>query len=144
IINGKINGSLSGFDYIYLHYGNNKDSTLIKNNTFSFYGKVKNIISADLVIPPVSSIDEPFYIENTKININIDVSKKKYNTAEVNFIKVTSLTGTKTKLIQNDFENFSTKYSKSPDWNNKLLLKLGEFIKNNPDHPYGPDLLSKY
>ena len=88
----------------FLHYGNVKDSALVQNNIFYFTGKVYNPIRAWLSIKPVSTINKDFYLGNK--NINIKVENKKYKNFEVNFIKIDSIKGTETAILQSNFENF--------------------------------------
>ena len=112
VINGKIVGDIP--KYIYLMYGNIKDSSLIKNNEFKFYGEIKYPTRAELVIHPISSINKSFYIENSSFDIEITSEKRKYK----------------------EFKNNS-------DWKSKLSKKLNEIILKNPENQYSGDILSE-
>ena len=137
---GKIKGDSP--NYIFLEYGNVKDSSLVKKNEFFFKGKVNSPISANLIISPISTIDRAFYLENKNIEIKISVEEKKYNKLNVNFIKIDTVKGTKTAIIQSDFENFKKEHISDSDWNIILFEKLNKIIEQNPRHHYSGDLLS--
>lgn len=141
----KINGHINGYDkeYIYIDYGKIRDSALIKDNKFYFNGEVENPTIANLSIGSVSTIDKPFYIENSYIELEIIVEKKVYNDTEVNFITVDTLKGTKTAHIQRDFEIFKENNSSDIDWDNKLFKKLSQLLSENPQNGYSGDLLAE-
>lgn len=141
VLNGKIKGDSP--DYIFLHYGRIKDSSLVRNNSFSFKGKVDFPINAQLVIRPVSTINKPFYLENKNIEMEISIEKKNYKKIDVNFIKIDSVEGTETSIMQSDFENFKRKHKSDIDWNIKLFEKLNKLIEKNTKHRYSGDLLAE-
>ncbi|TGV03793.1 TlpA disulfide reductase family protein [Flavivirga rizhaonensis] len=141
VINGKINGDIP--KYIYLKYGNIKDSSLIENNEFKFYGVIKNPTKADFVIHPISSINKSFYIENSSFDIEITSEKKKYKDIELNFINIDTIFNNNTSKIQYDFENFIKEFKNSSDWESKLSNKLNELILKNPENQYSGDILSE-
>lgn len=139
-LHGKIIGDSP--NYVFLEYGNVKDSSLVKDNTFFFKGEVNFPISANLVIHPISTINKAFYLENKNIEIKIIVEEKKYKKLNVFFIKIDTIYGTKTAILESDFENFKRKHEPNTDWNEKLFKKLNEIIEQNPRHRYSGDLLS--
>tara|TARA_R110002167_G_scaffold157083_1_gene351937 strand:+ start:1754 stop:2788 length:1035 start_codon:yes stop_codon:yes gene_type:complete len=141
VINGKIVGDIP--KYIYLMYGNIKDSSLIKNNEFKFYGEIKYPTRAELVIHPISSINKSFYIENSSFDIEITSEKRKYKDVELNFINIDTIFNNNTAQIQYDFENFNKEFKNNSDWKSKLSKKLNEIILKNPENQYSGDILSE-
>ena len=122
VINGKIVGDIP--KYIYLMYGNIKDSSLIKNNEFKFYGEIKYPTRAELVIHPISSINKSFYIENSSFDIEITSEKRKYKDVELNFINIDTIFNNNTAQIQYDFENFNKEFKNNSDWKSKLSKSI--------------------
>ncbi len=142
IISGKIKGDSP--DYIYLNYGNIKDSCFVNEGKFSFTGKVAFPISAEFTIIPLSTIDKVFHIENTEININISIEKKTYKNMNVNFIKIDSVKGTISEKIQSDFKMFEITHKNDKNWNAKLFEKLHNIIEKNPANQYSADLINEF
>ena len=124
-------------------YGNIKDSSLIKNNEFKFYGEIKYPTRAELVIHPISSINKSFYIENSSFDIEITSEKRKYKDVELNFINIDTIFNNNTAQIQYDFENFNKEFKNNSDWKSKLSKKLNEIILKNPENQYSGDILSE-
>jgi len=141
-ISGEITGDVP--KYIYLYHGNERDSSKVTNGKFYFVGNVKSPVLASLDVPPVSTIEDPFYLENANIDIKVKVEKKDYKNLKVNFIKIEEFLGTETHNSQLEFESFKEKFSNSPDWNQRLYIWLKDYIAKNPKHPYGVDLLSRF
>lgn len=141
VINGKINGDIP--EYIYLEYGNIKDSSLIINNEFKFYGKISNPTSAIFSIRPTSSINKTFYIENSNFNIEVTSERKKIKDILIDFITIENAFNNNTFNIQNDFEKFTKDFENSADWKKTLLNKLNEIITKNPESQYSGDILSE-
>jgi len=143
VLNGKVIGDVP--EYIYLHYGNIKDSSIIVNDKFNFYGKVKEPTFAKLIVNPISTHDVSLYIEDTIMNIEIEIENRKLNNEmEVNFIKTKSFEGTKSVLLQSDFALFKQRNSSKKDWNIRLYKKLESIINKNPKHQYNAELLSEF
>jgi peroxiredoxin len=141
VINGKIDGDIP--KYIYLQYGNLKDSSLIIDNEFKFYGVIENPTSAVFIIHPISSMNKSFYIENSNFDIEISSEKKKYKETELYFINIDTVLNNNTAKIQYDYENFYKKFKNSDDWQSKLSEKLNEIILKNPENQYSGDILSE-
>jgi len=140
ILNGIIKGDVP--KYIYLNYGNVKDSSLVKNDKFYFTGKAAFPIEAQFSISPVSTINKRFYLENSNIKIEISVHKKDFRQIKnLNFIKIDTVIGTKTAFIRYDFENFKNRHKLDKNWKAELFKKLNKLIKKNPQHHYIGNLL---
>ncbi len=142
MLNGKISGDVPS--YIYLHYGNIKDSSLVKNNEFHFYGDVKLPTLANLHVYPISTFDIPIYLENTTIETTLEIENKEINKQIIHFITNKNTTGTKSSLLQSDFIDFKKKYSGEQDWNSKLFTKLKSLITKNSKHGYSAGVLGEY
>ena len=140
-INGRISGEIP--EYVFLKYDNKRDSSKVVNGNFIFNGKVDYVSSADIFIPPISSIDKLIYIENENINIQLSVKKISRETVELNYITIDSIQGTITSKIEKEFDKFESKNSSCKDWNHKLYKKLFKIIQKNSKNPYSADLLSR-
>jgi len=139
-LKGEIKGDIP--NYIYLEYGNIKDSSLVKNNRFHFTGRVTFPIEAQFSISPVSTIDKRFYLENTNIKMDITVHKKDFRQIKnLNFIKIDTVIGTKTALLRYDFEKFEDRHKADKNWKTELFDKLNKLIEKNPRHHYSGNLL---
>lgn len=141
LLNGTIYGDSP--EYIYLIYDDKRDSTLVVNNRFRFKGKVDSYLLAHLSTGYISTLENPFYLENSNMSIQITIENKIYKNMDVSFIKVDNLKGSKTFAIQNDFENFRHHHRNDDDWNAKLFKKLSELIEQNPDNAYAGNLLAE-
>jgi len=138
-LDGKIFGDVP--KYIYLSYGNIKDSSLVENDKFYFSGEATYPIEAELIIRPISTINKWFYLENRNIQMEITVTKKEIRNTKINFIKVDTVIGTKTSLLRQDFEDFEIKHKSDIDWKIELFKKLNVLIEQNPQHRYSGNLL---
>ncbi len=121
--------------YIYLEYEDKLDSCLIVNNRFSFNGSLKNeVSSASFKIKGKLRNFPDFYLENKKIQLEMNIEGKK----DKNYTRFTilSVKGTKTILIQKDFENFINKHKSEKDYYHLLLDKLDNVVTQNPKNPY--------
>lgn len=141
-INGLIQGDIP--EYIYLNYGNHKDSSFVKSGKFSFHGRVLHPTLADLSISPISTMENPFYIENSEIEIEISVEKKDHKGMEIHFITVNNLEGTNTILIQKDFEKFLNLTKEDSNKNLMVFEKLSSVIEQYPKHSYSANLLAQF
>lgn len=140
-LNGKIIGDYKG--YIYLNYNNIIDSNLVVNNSFYFRGKIpKNeAISSYFSTGRVSAMDKDFYLENKKIKITITIENKVIRNTHLDWITVNSITGTKTSLIEYDYEAFKHENQNKSNWQNKNYDKISQIISKNPKNQYSGDLL---
>ncbi|CAA9197438.1 DUF4369 domain-containing protein [Flavobacterium collinsii] len=140
-LTGLIHGNYEG--YLYLHYGNIKDSCIVINNKFHFKGNLSKVEVGYFSISRAAGMDKDFYLENENINIDITFEKKTVNKIELDWITINSIEGTETSLIEKDYEAFRRKYYQDKDWQIKNYRKLDEIVSKYPSHPYSLDLLSK-
>lgn len=141
VIDGVIQGDYKG--YLYLNYNNKRDSCLIEKNRFHFEGRTsnENIYMAFFSTKRVAAMDKNFYLENKNISMEIDIINRKIRETELDWIVINKITGTKTSLIEKDFEDFINKYQNDKDWLVKKYLKLDEIISENPRNQYSGELL---
>lgn len=138
-LEGGINNNYKG--YIFLNYDNKKDSCLVTNNQFYFKGKMPFADVAYFSTGRPSSMDKDFYLENENIKMDINIEKKIVNNIEFDWIIINSISGTKTSLIEKDYEDFKIKHKKDKDWQIKNYRKLDEIVSKYPKHEYSLDLL---
>lgn len=138
----KVNGDYKG--YLYLDYDAKKDSSLVINGSAFFTGTVSYPISASYSTGSISANDKNFYLENENIESEITITKKQINNYNIDWIAINQVSGTKTSLIEKDFEDYQLRFSSDKNWPNKLYEKLQKIIKQNPKHRYSGDLLSEF
>jgi thiol-disulfide isomerase/thioredoxin len=141
----ELNGTIKGEapDYIYLNYGKQRDSAIVKNNRFLFKGNISNPIEASFTIPPASAmVQDWFYLENSNINIRIILESKKIKEHKINFITIDTITGTRTSIIRSEFEKFEKSNKNKSNWNSLLFKKIDEIIEQNPSNNYSGFLLN--
>lgn len=133
VLNGTIEEDFNN-KYLYLEYENLKDSCLIINNKFEFTGKLTNepiqgIFSLKNKLTNIPT----FYLENSKIQVKLSI-KEKRDKGYFN-VKIISVKGTNTIVIQNDFKEFFKKKNEEY-FNKKLLKKLDSAVILNPNNGY--------
>ncbi|WP_310991281.1 TlpA disulfide reductase family protein [Aequorivita marina] len=140
-LNGKIEGNYSG--YLYLEYGEFKDSCLINDKKFHFQGKVDWPTSAFLMTTGYATNDRNFYVENTDMVVNISLEKRKYEEYELNWVIIDTVIGTRTSELFYDFERFKEKNFMKSNWNQLYYSKLSEIFTEHPNNDYPRSLLQE-
>lgn len=139
-INGTIKGDIPA--YIFLEYGNVKDSAQVESGKFQFKGFVEKPMEAYFSIPPISSMtDDFFYIENNNIQLDINIKKRIIKSFNINLITIDSIKGSEIELIRSDFKKFENTHENDVDWNSKLFQKLNSIITKNSNNNYSGNLL---
>jgi peroxiredoxin len=139
-INGTITGEVP--EFLYLYYNEVQDTARIENGHFEFTGKVDYPLSAYLVIPNISvMVDDYFYLENENMMLEISVENKIMKNMEVHFIKIDSISGSKTELMRREFQRFEQTNSTNSDWNAILFKNLDSIISKNPKNDFSGDVL---
>ncbi|RTY89343.1 TlpA disulfide reductase family protein [Flavobacterium sp. GT3R68] len=139
-LEGIIRTNYSG--YIYLSYNNKKDSCLVINNKFHFKGKMPIADVGYFTTSKLTSMEKDFYLENANIKIDISIETKIIKDFKIDFIKINSISGTKTSLIEKDYEDFVAKHQNDKDWQMKQYKKLDEIVSKYPNHNLTGDLLT--
>jgi thiol-disulfide isomerase/thioredoxin len=137
----KLNGNYSG--YLYLNYDKIKDSCLLNDGKAFFTGTVSYPTMAYYSTNHISASDKNFYLENKKINSEITFSKRQIGEHNIDWFTIDKISGTKTSIIEKDFESFKQKFSSDKDWQKNLYDKLQKIIVQNPKHRFSGDLLSE-
>jgi thiol-disulfide isomerase/thioredoxin len=137
-IKGKIEGNFK--KYIYLKYNNNIDSTLVKDNEFSFVGENENPVEATFYPSSPKSKKmmglAPFMLENSEIHISLKYEQSDFRGELTEFLKLDSISGSKsqelsiafTSKMKNTFHNEKEESIRKKHLYNNLL----EFIESNP------------
>lgn len=139
-ISGTINGEYS--DFIYLNYGETKDSVQIKNNSFLFEGVVEKPIQGWLNLKPYANIAW-LYIENSDIKINADYEKRLQNGKPLNLLKINSIEGSHSAEIQKEYQEFHQSNKNKENFKSLLFEKLSVFIEKNKNHPFSGTILGE-
>lgn len=143
VLEGTIKGNSP--EYIFLEYGTIKDSSTVLKNQFYFEGTIKSTVEASFFIPPASAmLDDWFYLENSKLKVNLNIEKKNLRGHDISLIKIDTLMGSKTEVIKKDFNDFEKLNRYSATWNDQLFNKLEEVIGTNSNSAYSGHLLAKY
>src|SRR5690606_38980977 len=82
-----------------------------------------------------------FYLENEEINSGVTFSKKQIGQHNIDWFTIDDISGTRTSIIEKDFEEFKLKFHSDTNWKQKLYGKLQKIIQQNPKHRYAGDLL---
>ncbi|MBR9916012.1 MAG: AhpC/TSA family protein [Algicola sp.] len=139
-LTGIIDGNYSG--YIYLNYGQIKDSTKVKNNSFQFNGMVARPIQGSLKLEGYTTIDQ-IYIENSDISIQTDYKKIINNNQPLNVLKINDVKGSYSAKIQNEYKEFYQANQNKENFKSLLYEKLKVFIKKNKSHPLSGTILGE-
>lgn len=137
-ISGTINGEYSG--YIYLNYGVVKDSVKVENNSFKFNGIVKAPIQGSLILEGYSTV-AGIYIENSDIKIKADFKTIENEGQILKILKIKEITGSKTAIIQDEWNEFFQSNSNKENFNELLYEKLKKLISDNPKHSFNVNRL---
>lgn len=139
VLNGTIKGDIP--EYLFLHYGDVKDSVLVEKGQFHFKGNVNGPTAAEFSILGASAMTKDyFYLENENMKMVVHVEIKSMKGYDINFISIDSMSGSKTELIRKDFEYYESAHNKDDDWNTKLFNKLDVIISNNPGNDYSSNV----
>ncbi|TDU43494.1 thiol-disulfide isomerase/thioredoxin [Gelidibacter sediminis] len=139
-LKGTINGDYS--DYIYLNYGNVKDSTKVLNNSFEFNGMVKTPIPGSLNLQGYYTSAD-IYIENSDILIQADFKTQIQNEIKYNVLKINDIKGSYSARIQNEYKEFYQANQNKENFKSLLYEKLKSFIEENKNHPLSGTILAE-
>jgi len=140
-LKGTINGDYS--DYIYLNYGNVKDSVKVLNNRFEFNGIVKAPIQGSLNLEGHFFTVAHIYIENSDILVKADYKKETQNGHTTNALSINSIIGSKSFLIQEEYKNFFQANQNKENFKSLLYDKLKSFIEENKNQPLSGTILGE-
>ncbi|MBU3820825.1 AhpC/TSA family protein [Flavobacteriaceae bacterium XHP0103] len=139
-ISGTINGKYSGF--IYLNYGQSKDSVKVKNNSFRFDGIVKNPIQGWLNLELDSNVAW-LYVENSNIIVETNYEKGIQNGKPFNILKIKDIKGSHSADIQKEYKEFYQANQDKDNFKSLLYTKLKDFIAKNKKHPFSGTILGE-
>lgn len=139
-LSGKIIGNYS--DYIYLNYGNVKDSVKVENNTFKFNGMVERPIQGSLNLAGYTTIAH-IYIENSAIIIQTSYEKIINNDQPLNVLKINDVKGSYSSKIQDEYKDFYQANQNKENFKILLYEKLKTFIETNKSHPLSGTILGE-
>lgn len=132
VLNGTIRGNYSG--YIYLSYGNVKDSALVQNNSFRFIGRVDKPVKAWLNLRPYANIVWVF-LENSAITMEGDFSTTIQRGEQINLYRVTNISGSYSQKILDYYRSFCNENRDKEDFNTLHLQELKRMFTQNPASP---------
>lgn len=139
-LDGSIKNNYSG--YIYLSYEDKVDSCLIKNNHFIFKGKIKNeIVQASFSFKNKRNTRPDLYLEKSKIFIDLTIEDRKVQDYTLAIINITKAKGTKTAIIQEEYENFKNNFQDKNNYYKKMLEKVESIVERNPKNPFSSSIL---
>jgi peroxiredoxin len=141
-INGVLHGDYEG--YLYLNYGQFRDSSLVQNGKFSFEGKIPNdvVYSTYFSTQRTSAMNKNFYLENKDIQMDISIEERKINDYPIDWFTINEISGTETSLIEKDYDSFKENHQHDSDWRNKNYRKIDEIVTKYPRSQYAGELVS--
>jgi len=141
VLEGELKSNYSG--YLYLEYEEKIDSCLLKDNKFLFKGILSKSPSPGnfSLKTKTSAMEKDFYLENSKMKIELSLKEKKIKEFDVVFFKIEKLTGNKTFLIQKDLDKFVELHHSDKDFSEKLHQKALKIITADPQSKYSTSLL---
>ena len=115
---------------------------MVVNNKFHFEGKTSSeiVYEAYFSTNRTAAMDKNFFIENENINVEITIVNRKINTTEFDWIIIDAVSGTKTSLIDKDYEEFKLRHENDSDWQSKNYRKIDEIVTQNPKSQYALEL----
>jgi hypothetical protein len=119
--------------YIFLNYGAEKDSALVKNKYFSFEGTVDYPIESRLHIKNGFSASS-FFLENSPMEMTVTIDNS--------ITYINSLSGNQTNKIETDLMKFFQLVESDPDFATKLYHKLDTIFTENPRNQFCGIILS--
>ncbi len=140
IISGTINGDYS--DFIYLNYGEIKDSVEIINNSFKFEGIVERPTQGWLNLKPDANVAW-LYIENSDIKIKADYENGFQNEKPLNVLIIKEIEGSYSAEIQKEYREFYQANQNKENFKSLLYDKLEVFIDKNSTHPFSGTVLGE-
>lgn len=138
---GQIEGNYNG--YLYFNHNNKKDSCLVVSNKFYFSG----ITSEDIVYATrfstnrTSSMDKDLFLENKKIDVTLEIQRKKYNETEYDWIILKDITGTQTSELEKDYLGYIESLPKNDNWQKNKYKKIDEIVSLHPTNHFSGELL---
>lgn len=131
--------------YLYVSYADKKDSCLLENNKFSFKGHISgNMTNLFFWLKGKTCVmKKEFFIENKNIKINLAFYDEIQDKDTTVFFHATSIVGTKTALIQDDYEKFAANNLYAKDRYQNLYRKLNTMAVKNPKNYYVGTLIEE-
>lgn len=137
-----VKGNYTG--YLYLITDHKVDSSIVDNGRASFSGAVEYPTKAGIITDTISGYDKEFYLENTAMQVDIEIIEKDHGNGPVDWIIIKNVEGTETAKLQADFEEFEKKFSNTENWNKKLSSRIKNLILEHPENRYPGDLLARF
>lgn len=140
-ITGTFKNDFSG--YLYFDYDNKTDSCLVINNQFVIKGSlIKDVVPLFFRYKQKSSMmSDSFYLENKNIEIELAVEQKKIKDFEIANFLVTSVKGTQTSILQNEYNQFVKQHQVNINYHQELYDKLNSMVDKHPKNIYLGDLI---
>ena len=133
-LKGTIKGNYN--DYIYLGYGQHKDSTKVVNGTFEF----KNTLDLPtqqgwLHLKPPSYTDW-VYLEGSNITVEAEYQSTIQNKETFNRILINKITGSTAENVCKEYRDFYQANKLKENFGELLHSKLTSMIKQNPQNSF--------
>jgi len=131
--------------YLYVSYDDKKDSCFVENNKFSFKGHIQGkMTNVFFWLRDKSCImKKEFFLENTNVKINLAFYEEIQDKDTTVFFLATSIVGSKTALIQDDYERFAASNLYAKDREQNLYSKLNTMAVKNPKNYYVGTLIEE-
>ncbi|KQT35805.1 hypothetical protein ASG22_01940 [Chryseobacterium sp. Leaf405] len=142
VVSGSVKGNIGENSYAYLYYNDKTDSTKIINRKFEFKGNVKDTIMAQIGISSAANAPQ-FYLENSKIDIQLDMNEVVKNGVSVQNLHVDAINGSHSFQLSEEYKKFYQSNAEKKDFNKLLYSKLVSFIRKHRAHPFSGAILAE-
>ncbi|MEM7368113.1 MAG: TlpA disulfide reductase family protein [Bacteroidota bacterium] len=140
VIRGTIEGPYE--EYIFLSYGEIKDSVRVIDQRFEFRGSVEKPIQGWLNLRPLSTVAWLF-VENSQIDIKVTYEPTQQELGLLRKIRITEVEGSHSFLLQSDYKEFYQTHQQEDNFHELLFEKTKELISANPSHSFMGKVLAE-
>ena len=129
-----IQGKINDYDnhYLFLHYNDARDSTLVKNGQFTFKGNFSNVVPVSFATENTSATDRNLYLVNGITNVEL---KKETKTRGDKFfydwLIVEKTMGSKPDMVYTNYLYFKEKNRSLPDSKKLVFSELKKIFEGS-------------
>ncbi|WP_449399465.1 DUF4369 domain-containing protein [Chryseobacterium wanjuense] len=142
VVSGTVKGNIANDGYAFLYHDNKQDSVKIVDNAFEFKGSVKDTLVAQIGVTSAANAPQ-FYLENSKITLQISVNETVKNGSPVQNVHIDALNGSRSAQISEEYQKFYQSNVGKKDFNKLLYSKLKTFIRKHRSHPFSGAILAE-
>ena len=138
VLSGKIDGDYT--DYIFLGYGDLKDSTLVKDGEFEFRGEIEKPTQGWVHLRPDANV-EFVYLEHSEIELELEYQLNEQNNKPYRVLDLKQIEGSETALLQDRYRAFLSENNTKDNFGELLFEELMVIMDEYAKHPYSGKIL---